>query len=182
MGQRKRPSPKWSGSSAQMRHPRMHPTGSFGVGHACTEHAKHVGSEESSYLCRQSVQQHVFDRNRCCPDPPAYCGGEVLSPCGKDVWNNQQRRSPNSYRALLGSRRWTTTEATRAHKAFSFKGVSPYHRDERRWRAYGDEDGRRIYSGLFGFEVDAAIAVNYHDAYHGKPIRNAIPADEMHHD
>jgi predicted GNAT family N-acyltransferase len=67
-------------------------------------------------------------------------------------------------------------------KLSQFKGVSPYHRDERRWRAYGDEDGRRIYLGLFGFEVDAAIAVNYHDAYHGKPIRNAIPADEMYHD
>jgi len=39
-----------------------------------------------------------------------------------------------------------------------------------------------IHLGTFGFEVDAAIARNYFDAYHGKPLSNEIPADEMYHD
>jgi hypothetical protein len=54
-----------------------------------------------------------------------------------------------------------------------FTGVSP-HRDGRRWVALGRRNGPYVYLGLFGFAVDAAIAVNYHNAYHGKPIQNEI--------
>jgi hypothetical protein len=64
-------------------------------------------------------------------------------------------------------------------KRSRFKGVVPQNG---RWRAYADANDRRVHLGTFGFEVDAAIARNYFDAYHGKPLSNAIPADECHHD
>lgn len=57
----------------------------------------------------------------------------------------------------------------------------PY-RDGRRWVASIKNGAGPVHLGLFGFEVDAAIAVNYFRAYHGKPIPNEIPADEMYHD
>lgn len=48
-----------------------------------------------------------------------------------------------------------------------------------RWEA---SVSRTVYLGKFGFEVDAAIARNYWDAYHGRPLPNEIPPDEMYHD
>jgi hypothetical protein len=51
------------------------------------------------------------------------------------------------------------------------------------WQAFSvGENGEHIDLGTFGFAVDAAIAVNYYDAYHGRPIQNEISESEMYHD
>jgi hypothetical protein len=67
-------------------------------------------------------------------------------------------------------------------KLSRFIGVTPNSTGKYPWRAYAAVNGRTIHLGSFSFEVDAAIARNTHDAYHGLPLSNQIPADENWHD
>jgi HNH endonuclease len=67
-------------------------------------------------------------------------------------------------------------------KLSRFVGVSPSSNRKYPWQVFVKVNGQLIHLGRSGFEVDAAIARNYFDAYHGEPLSNSIPADETFHD
>jgi hypothetical protein len=70
----------------------------------------------------------------------------------------------------------------RRQKLSRFKGVTYLYAQRKPWYAKAHVDGRAVYLGSFCHEVDAAIAVNYFDAYHGRNLRNVIPEGEWCHD
>jgi hypothetical protein len=90
--------------------------------------------------------------------------------------------------SIVTGKSWRHVEGERfdgheRRKSSGFYGVVCRHDRVSKWRAHIHVDGKDHYFGSYGFEEDAAIAVNYANAYLGidKPF-NEIPEDYCAHD
>lgn len=128
-----------------------------------------IGSQTSQHLLTESDVIKILQRV-----------DQGISP---GLVASEFRVKVDTIRAIFQGRNWCHVEGPRQkprqRRPKRFKGVTP---NGSCWNAYARENGKPVHLGYFGFEVDAAIARNYWDAYHGKPLLNEISADEMFHD